>query len=83
MTPTNNSTGKLLFLIVTICALAFFSRSMSTRAAFIKMGQPDNRLDKPLIRAFNLLPWVVGNLRVARPRYWYSGVLHTFILWGF
>ena len=46
-------------------------------------GRSDNRLDKPILRTLDLLPWVVGNLRVARPRFWYSGILHTFILWGF
>ena len=83
MTPTNGPVGKSLYMIIALGAFLFFGYSISKRARFVAKARSDNRLDKPILRTLDLLPWVVGNLRVARPRFWYSGILHTFILWGF
>jgi hypothetical protein len=46
-------------------------------------GQGVDRFTRPIERAIGLIPWLLGNARVARPRYWYSGLLHTMIWWGF
>ena len=45
------------------------------------MGEPLRRRSSGAIGG--LFPYLLGNSRVARPRYWYSGVLHTLIWWGF
>ena len=83
MTPTSGPVGKSLYMVIALGAFLFFGYSISKRARFVAKAKSDNRLDKPILRTLDLLPWVVGNLRVARPRFWYSGILHTFILWGF
>ena len=83
MTPTGRFPGNALFYLLTIAAFALFGYTVYSRARVVAKGRPDHRLDKPLGRVLGLIPWVAGNLRVARPRYWYSGLLHTLILWGF
>ena len=63
--------------------MAFFVYSALPRLRWFLAGKPLNRLDNLLWRLTGMLPYLLGNARVARKRYWYSGLLHTLIWWGF
>ncbi|MDE3096851.1 MAG: (Fe-S)-binding protein [Chloroflexota bacterium] len=83
MLPTHEFPGNYLYFISFAAALAFFAYSVGTRVAVFVTGRGDNRFDKLIERLVSLVPYLLGNARVARRRYWYSGVLHTMIWWGF
>ena len=51
-------------------------RSASAGLARGQVGQP---LRPPRRADVGLVPYLLGNSRVARPRYWYSGLLHSLI----
>jgi heterodisulfide reductase subunit C len=83
MTPANEFPGNIIFYLLFVGFLAFFFYSAAVRFRWFTRGQWINRFDRILERLAGLVPWLLGNARVARPRYWYSGILHTFIWWGF
>ena len=63
--------------------VAFFIYSVSIKVSVFARGKGDNRFDHLFERLTSLVPYLLGNARVARKRYWYSGLLHTLIWWGF
>ncbi|MEX1195694.1 MAG: (Fe-S)-binding protein [Dehalococcoidia bacterium] len=83
MTPANEFPGNVFFFLFLFSFLAFFAWSASVRAVWLLKAKPLNRLDHLFWRVTGMIPWLLGNLRVVRKRYWYSGVLHTLIWWGF
>lgn len=83
MTPANEFPGNIIFYILFVGFLSFFAYSALTRAKWLFESQPLNRLDNLLWRVQGMLPLLVGNARVVRRKYWYSGILHSFIWWGF
>jgi Fe-S oxidoreductase len=83
MTPANEFPGNIIFYVIFVGFLAFFAWSAATRFRWFLQAKPINRLDHLFWRLEGLIPWLLGNARVARRRYWYSGILHTFIWWGF
>jgi Fe-S oxidoreductase len=83
MAPSTEFPGNLFYAITFFAFMAFFVYSAGVRFRWLLQGQWVNRFTRPVERAIGLIPWLVGNARVARPRYWYSGLLHTMIWWGF
>ena len=83
MTPANEFPGNIFFFVFLVGFLAFFAWSAATRAKWLFRAKPVNRLDHLLWRVQGTLPYLLGNARVARRKYWYSGILHTMIWWGF
>lgn len=83
MAPANEFPGDVFFYVFFFGFLAFFAWSVAVRVRWFRVAKPVNRFDRPLERALGLIPWLLGNARVARPKYWYSGLLHTMIWWGF
>ncbi|MDP2673933.1 MAG: hypothetical protein Q8Q00_03395, partial [Dehalococcoidia bacterium] len=83
MAPSTEFPGNLFYAITFFGFLAFFVYSVGVRFRWFLQGQWVNRFTRPVERAIGLIPWLLGNARVARPRYWYSGLLHTLIWWGF
>ncbi|MCH7809670.1 MAG: (Fe-S)-binding protein, partial [Chloroflexi bacterium] len=83
MTPANEFPGNIIFYVIFFGFMAFFAWSMFVRARWLFAAQPLNRLDHLFWRVAGLIPWLLGNARVARRQYWYSGVLHSLIWWGF
>ncbi len=81
--PSHEFPGNYIYYISFIAGLAFFIYSVSVKVRGFATGKGDNRLDKLIDRLVSLVPYLVGNARVARRRYWYSGVLHSMIYWGF
>jgi|FLYL01.1.fsa_nt_gi Fe-S oxidoreductase len=83
MTPANEFPGNVFFYALFLGFMAFFVWAAATRFRWFFIAKPLKRLDHLFWRIGGLIPWLLGNARVARPRYWYSGVLHTMIWWGF
>lgn len=83
MLPSHEFPGNYVFYISFLAGVAFFVYSVSVKVSVFAQGRGDNRFDNLIERLTSLVPYLVGNARVARPRYWYSGLLHTLIYWGF
>ena len=83
MLPSHEFPGNWVFYISFIAAVAFFVYSVAVKVRVFASGKGDNRFDHLWERLISLGPYLVGNSRVARRRYWYSGLLHTLIYWGF
>ncbi len=83
MTPANEFPGNIFFYVFFVGFLAFFAWSTAIRFKWIREAKPIKRLDNLAWRLTGMVPLLLGNQRVARKRYWYSGLLHTMIWWGF
>lgn len=81
--PSTDFPGNIFFYVFFFGFLAFFIYSAAVRFRWFTSAQWVNRFTQPVERAIGLIPWLLGNARVARPQYWYSGLLHTLIWWGF
>src|SRR3990172_3729221 len=83
MTPANEFPGNIFYYVIFLGFIGFFVYSALPRLRWFLKGKPLNRLDHLAWRLTGLVPYLLGNARVARKRYWYSGLLHTMIWWGF
>ena len=83
MLPSYEFPGNYVFYISFLAAVAFFVYSVSVKVTVFARGKGDWRFDHLVERVTSLVPYLLGNSRVARTRYWYSGLLHTLIYWGF
>src|SRR3989442_1761780 len=81
--PSTDFPGNIFFYAFLIGFLAFFLWSVSVRLRWFASAQWVNRFTKPIERVVGLFPYLLANSRVVRPRYWYSGLLHSLIWWGF
>ena len=83
MLPSHEFPGNYIYYISFVGLLAFLVYSVSIKVSVFARGKGDNRFDHLFERLTSLVPYLMGNARVARKRYWYSGVLHSLIYWGF
>ena len=84
MTPANEFPGNIIFYVLFVGFLAFFAWSAATRFSWFFKSKPISRLDHLFWRLAGMGPLLIGNQRVVQnPSYKYSGILHTFIWWGF
>jgi Fe-S oxidoreductase len=83
MAPSTLFPGNVFFYAIIVLALAFFAYSAYVRIALFFLAKPDLRVSKLFERAGTWPFFVLLLARVARPRYWYSGLLHILIFWGF
>ncbi len=81
--PSTDFPGNIFFYAFLIGFIAFFIWSVSVRFRWFASAQWVNRFGQLIERVVGLFPYLLGNSRVVRPRYWYSGVLHSLIWWGF
>jgi Fe-S oxidoreductase len=81
--PSTDFPGNIFFYAFLIGFTAFFIWSVSVRLRWFASAQWVNRFGDLIERIVGLFPYLLGNSRVVRPRYWYSGILHSFIWWGF
>ncbi|MDP2674319.1 MAG: (Fe-S)-binding protein [Dehalococcoidia bacterium] len=81
--PSTELPGSIFYGLLFFSFASFFLYSVAVRFHWFLRAQRVNRFSNPIKRAIGLIPWLLGNARVARPRYWYSGLLHTLIWWGF
>ncbi|HET9201370.1 MAG TPA: (Fe-S)-binding protein, partial [Dehalococcoidia bacterium] len=86
-TPGSDFPGNIFFYLILFGGIAFFAYSLAMRILLpMRAARGEDRvvsLTSLTRRTLALIPLVLGNSRVARPRYWYSGILHTAIFWGF
>jgi Fe-S oxidoreductase len=81
--PSTDFPGNIFFYGFLFGFLTFFAWSVAVRFRWFAGAQWVNRFTEPIGRVAGLFPYLLGNSRVARPRYWYSGILHSLIWWGF
>jgi Fe-S oxidoreductase/nitrate reductase gamma subunit len=83
MAPSVQFPGNVFFYLILASVLAFFAYTAYVRIALLLVGKPDRRFDRLWERIVSFVPLVLAIWRVIRPRYWYSGILHLAIFWGF
>ena len=81
--PSTDFPGNIFFYAFFFGFLAFFAWSVAVRFRWFASRAGVNRFTKPTERVVGMVPFLLGNSRVARPQYWYCGILHTLIWWGF
>jgi len=74
--PSHRFPGNVLFYLLSLLALATFSYATYVRVKGVRRGKADPRTDRLGRRFVSSMPLVLAQARVARPRYWYSGLLH-------
>lgn len=72
--------ANLLFVVILIAAVMFFSHTVRKLYRFIQIGQPDERFSQYGNRIKGVLIYVFGQKLVLRER---SGIGHFVIFWGF
>ncbi len=86
MAPSTSFPGNAAFYLVLIAFFSLFLFWAGIRAKVIFSGKWENRLGsfRDILRRIGTFPLLVlGLRRVNRRRYWYAGLLHTLIFWGF
>ena len=69
-------------VIVPVAAAAYlFWRRARWHWAVLRAGQPENRFDQPLRRAWSVVVYVIGQKRLLQDPV--PGLMHAFIFWGF
>lgn len=83
MLPSHEFPGNYIYYVSFVGLLLFLAYSVAIKVSVFARGKGDNRFDHLFERLTSLVPYLLGNSRVARKRYWYSGLLHSLIYWGF
>jgi Fe-S oxidoreductase len=83
MLPTWESPGNYIYWASLAILIGFALYSIGVKVAVFARGRADWRFDHLFERVTSLVPYLLGNARVARKQYWYSGLLHSLIYWGF
>ena len=86
MAPATSFPGNAAFYLILIAFFSLFLFMAGTRAVILLRSKRENRLGSPrdiLIRIATLPLYVLGTRRLNRRDYWYAGLLHTMIFWGF
>lgn len=72
---------RFLVLALLLVAAGWFAYRTALLVRVLRQGEPEDRLDAPLVRLRGIAEHVVAHRRMFRNRY--SGILHFFIFWGF
>ncbi len=75
------SAQNVAFLFVLIAALGFFSYNIQRLVAYLHVGTPDDRLNRPGTRTWNLLTIGFAQTKILRERG--AGLSHASVFWGF
>ena len=84
--PSTSFPGNIGFYLALILFGTLFLFFAGVRAIVIFRARKDNRLGpwSEIIERVKTLPlYVLGTRRLNRNPYWYAGLLHTMIFWGF
>jgi Fe-S oxidoreductase/nitrate reductase gamma subunit len=81
--PSHEFPGNIIYWASLAGLIGFAFYSIGVKVAVFARGKGDWRLDHLVERVVSLGPYLLGNARVARKQYWYSGLLHSLIYWGF
>lgn len=86
MAPSTSFPGNIGFYLALIAFLSLFVFLAGIRAAVILRGKREDRLGSfrdVLQRIVTFPKYVLALWRLNRRGYWYAGLLHTMIFWGF
>ena len=86
MAPSTSFPGNIGFYLALSAFISLFLFLAGTRAIVILRSRPENRfgsLRDITERIVTFPALVLGTRRVNRADYWYAGLLHTMIFWGF
>ncbi len=72
---------NIAFLIVLTAALGFFSYNIQRLVSYLRLGKPENRINEPGKRTWNLL--TIGFAQTKILREWGAGLSHASVFWGF
>jgi len=74
-------TQNVLFLIVLVAALGFFSYNAQRLARYLTTGHDERRTDHPWTRLRNVVVIGIGQAKILREPF--AGMLHASVFWGF
>ncbi|MEX0786806.1 MAG: (Fe-S)-binding protein [Dehalococcoidia bacterium] len=86
MAPSTSFPGNIGFYLALIFFLSLFIFLAGTRVIVLARSKPENRIGSLrdlAVRVYTLPLYVLGTRRLNRADYWYAGLLHTMIFWGF
>jgi Fe-S oxidoreductase/nitrate reductase gamma subunit len=69
------------FLLVLLAAIGFFSYNVQRLVSYLRLGLPENRLDHPERRTWNLITIGFAQTKILRERG--AGLSHASVFWGF
>ena len=72
---------NITFLVVLIAAVGFFSYNIQRLVSYLRLGKPENRLDSPGRRTWNLIS--IGFAQTKILREFGAGLSHASVFWGF
>ncbi len=75
------SLSNVIFAIILIVALGFFTRSARRLIRWLKIGRPEVRTDHPNTRTGNLLAIGIAQTKILRDPI--GGMMHALVFWGF
>jgi Fe-S oxidoreductase len=73
--------GHLLFILTVAFAFLWFGLKVAEKVAFVRLGQPTVRWDRPAERWWGWVVNVLGQKKLFKDRA--PGAMHFFIFWGF
>ena len=74
-------TQNVLFLLVLVAALGFFSYNAQRLVRYLTTGHDELRTDHPWTRLRNVLVIGIGQAKILREPF--AGILHASVFWGF
>jgi Fe-S oxidoreductase len=75
------SIESVIFILVLISALSFFSGNVRRLISYLRLGKKENRFDQVGTRITNTLKIALGQSKILREPV--AGILHVLIFWGF
>jgi len=81
--PSNELPGNIFFYLIIAGFSAFFLLTIAARLIPLIQAKGAPRLDHLPARIGDFLLIMVGQWKFFRRQYWYSGILHPLIFWGF
>ena len=86
MAPSTSFPGNAAFYLILIAFASIFVFTAGVRVVVMFRAKRENRLGSfsDIIERIVTFPMLVlGTSRINRRRYWYAGLLHSMIYWGF
>lgn len=83
MAPSNELPGSIFFYFIILGFGAFFVLTVITRLIPFLQSKPEARFDHLPQRVRDFFLIMIAQSKFFRRQYWYSGILHVLIFWGF
>jgi len=81
--PANEFPGNVFFYLIVLGFSAFFVLTVITRLMPFLKAKGAPRFDHLPARVGDFMLVMIGQSKFYRRKYWYSGILHPLIFWGF